>query len=133
MNTAAAKEISVAQTLVEITEALIQDTHPGPDGCCNADRIAFIMDVLGHEEIDLNQTYNYALVQKSKDPNVVEASKHIAMLQLDYLKRAYDHDHVDDETYKLRSAGLFLDVRKMDWHYDHLIKGMPTPPFIFIH
>lgn len=133
MNIAAAKEKSVARTLAELLEDLISDEHPGPDGCANTDRIVFIMEVLGCEEININQTYNFTPVVRSKNPHLVEASLHIAYLQLDYLKRAYDNEHMDDETYDLHKARLLLDLNKMRWHYDHLIAGNPTPPFPFIH
>lgn len=123
----------MAQTLAEIIENLTGDNHPGPDGCGNVDRILFIMDVLKCEEINLNQTYNFGPVMQSKDPNLVEASKHIAMLQLDYLRRAHDHEHLAEEEYDLHKARLILDINKIEWHYDHLIKGEPTPPFKFIN
>lgn len=123
----------MALTLTEILERLTSDTHPGPDGCNNLDRLAFIMEVLGCEMINLNEHYNFAPVLHSKTPDLIEASKHIAMLQLDYLKRAHENDHIDELSYQHQKASLILDINKLDWHYEHLIEGRPTPPFRFIH
>lgn len=120
-------------TLPEIIENLTSDTHPGPDGCNNIDRLVFILEVLGCETIDLNENYNFAPVLMCKTPDLVEASKHIAMLQLDYLKLAHTNDHLDDLSYQHQKASLILDINKLDWHYEHLISGRPTPPFKFIN
>lgn len=133
MNTAAAKEKSVARTLDEIIVEVCEDTHPGPDGCSNSDRLHFIMEVLECEVINLNATYNFTPVTRCKTPDLIEASKHIALLQLDYLKQAKVNEHIEEDEYDLHKARLILDIRRLDWHYDHVVAGKPTPPFPFIH
>lgn len=121
-------------SLEQITEELMYDTRPsGTDGCSNVDRIAFILEVMEIEHLDLNQKFSFEDVPKCKDISMVEATKHLALLQLEYISRAHYHGHVSIDDYNLHSSVLILAIQRINWHLEHLGMDRPTPPFPFIH
>lgn len=134
MTGAAAKECRVQRSLTEITTDLMEDTRPnGPDGCSNTDRIAFIVEVMEVEHIDLNAKYDFSNITECKDISMVEACKHLALLQLDYINRAHYHYHLSTDDLNLHTSMLILAIQKINWHLHHLGMDRPTPPFPFIH
>lgn len=121
-------------SLEQITYDLMTDQRPGAaDGCSNVDRIAFIMEVYGVETIDLNAKYDFSQVPTCKDISMVEATKHLALLQLDYVHRAYEHGHLSIDDMNLHTSVLILAIQRINWHLEHLGMDRPTPPFPFIH
>lgn len=134
MTAADVKECPVPLSLEQITEELMTDPRPGgADGCSNVDRIGFIMEVMGCSTIDLNATYDFTAVPQCKDISMVEATKHLALLQLEYINRAYYHHHMDIDQLNIHSSHLILAIQRMNWHLEHLGMDRPTPPFPFIH
>lgn len=117
-------------TLEEIHEALAVDHRPtGADGCSNADRLSFISQVFGLEELDLTLPYDFTTVMDESDPVIIAAVQHLAFLKLDYLNRLYDHGHVDRATYDSLSAPLILSIQRIGHHLHFAEQGLPTPPF----
>lgn len=134
MTGAAVKECRVQRSLTEITNDLMNDNRPGgADGCSNVDRIAYIVEVLGVSEIDLNMKFDFSSIIECKDIETVEACKHLALLQLDYINRAHYHFHLSTEDLNLHTSVLILAIQKINWHLHHLGMDRRTPPFPFIH
>lgn len=121
------------RTLDEITVELLTDTRPGLDGCSNADRVYYIAEVMECGPIDVNQVFDFGPAIRGDDPELVEAARQLATLQLDYVGRLYANDHLEKHEYEVKSAYLILDIQKLNWHMRHLREGKATPPFPFIH
>lgn len=117
----------------DIAHDLTSDTSPGADGCSNADRITYIGQVFGHTTIRLGEKMDFSHVPACTDIAIVNASKHLALLQLDFLKRSYDHYLIEIGDFQTGSATLILDIQRMNWHLQHLQQDVPTPPFPYIH
>lgn len=118
----------------EIAQCLVEDDRPsGNDGAANSDRLRYILEVFGCESIDIYAAYDYTNVSACKDPDMVEACKHLAILQMQYLRECADHGLIEREESDVKAAFLVLGIQKMNWHLDHLEKGRKTPPFPFIH
>lgn len=121
-------------SLEDITYELHTDTRPnGPDGCSNTDRLAYVLDIFECDHISLNEEYDWTQVTKSDDLDMVQASKHLALLQLDYFHRMYQNRHMDLATFNVKSSVLFLGLQRINWHIDHMERGVTTPPFPSIH
>jgi hypothetical protein len=133
LNDAAVKESPVLDR-EQITYELMNDTRPiGPDGCSNQDRILYVVEVFECEVIDLTSTYDFTNAVRCKDTSVVEATKHLALLQLDYHSRLHYHNHITTDELNFHTATLILAIQRINWHLDHLKRDVPTPPFPFIH
>lgn len=122
------------RSLEDITYELINDTRPnGPDGCSNADRIDYILEVFECDSVSLNEDYDWKEVSKSDDPEMVVAAKHLALLQLDWFHRLYYNGFMTIDAFNVKSSVIILGVQRINWHIAHLERGVLTPPFPSIH
>lgn len=126
-------ECSVQPSLNELAYFIATNTQPQMDGCSNADRTAYIVEVLGCTELDLGAPIDYGLALANDCPEFVQASIHLAKLQMQYLYAAQYAGYISDDDTMLKAAWFELYIRKMDWHLWHLQQDKPTPPFQFIH
>jgi hypothetical protein len=131
---AVAKEYRVQVNLSDLALELVNDDRPiGPDGCSNAERFNFIMQVFESESLNLNEKFDYSIVLLCRDISMVEASKHIAILQLQYVYMLGAHGLIEQEEIDLNSAVITLAIQRINWHLEHLSMDRPTPPFKFLH
>ena len=120
-------------SLDEIAYYICADERVGMDGCSNQDRTNYVCEVMGTDAINLNSNIDYRFALHSDCPEFVQASIHLAKLQLQFIEGARLAGWVDDQFAELQLAFYDLTIRKMGWHLEHLQKDVPTPPFPFIH
>lgn len=121
-------------SLEEITEELISDDRPnGADGCSNVDRIRYVLSVFECESINLNEEYDWSRAVFCPEYEMVLSAKHLALLQFDLFHRAYYNRHLTLDEFNVKAAVLTLGIQKINWHLDHMERGLRTPPFPSIH
>lgn len=121
-------------TKTDIAQIVASDQRPsGVDGCSNYDRVVYIASVFECESFDIDAEWDFTGIIQCMDLDMVEACKHIAILQLQYLKECGDYGLIDLAEVSTRTAFLTLAIQKMNWHLHHLGMGRKTPPFPFIH
>lgn len=121
------------RTIDEITLELLVDNRPGVDGFSNADRVSYVCAVMKCGPIELDTMYDFSPVLACQEEEVVEASKQVATLQLDYMRRLYEHRYLEKTDYEIITASLILDIQRLGWHLRHVAEGKITPPFPFIN
>lgn len=114
----------------DIAQMVSHDARPsGPDGASNSDRIHFIFEVFGCEEIDLDAHYDFAKINECKDLDMVEACKHLAIIKMQYTKELVDYGLLEPIQCDITLNFLTLVVQRINWHLQHLGMGRRTPPF----
>lgn len=120
-------------TLDFLANLIGTQTTIGMDGCSNVDRVRFVMEAMGVDQIDLNEQVDYTLALDSDNPTFVEAAIHLAKLQIQYIAAAHYSGYLTDDNNAMKMAVYTLIIEKMCWHLKHLNMDVPTPPYGFIH
>lgn len=121
------------KTKSDVASVVALDSTIGTDGHSNYDRVVYVCTVFQMEYLDLECKFDFSSIIQCQEPDVVLASKHLAVLQLAYWNGMFNAGLVMEENHALSTAQLILDIQKITWHYDHLIEGKITPPYQFIH
>ncbi len=127
------KESGVGKTKSDVAAEVAYDSRIGVDGSTNFDRVNYVAQVFETEFIDLDMKFDFSAIRNCPDPEMVMASKHLAILQLSYWNGLLDAGLVMTDNHLMATSQLVLDINKITWHYDHMIKGAVTPPYQFIH
>ena len=117
-------------TPAEITAAIIKDTTPRADGMSNRERVATVLATFGAETIDFDEVFDYGVALVCGDPYIVNAWKHLAILQGVYAETLYIYQWIDEDDYYRISDYLRCVILNLDHHIRCLYAGTYTPLYI---
>lgn len=110
-------------TRADIATALIFDDKKRSDGLSNRERVAAVLAGFGAERIDFEEVFDYGTPFSCWDPFIVEAWRHLAILQTVYVETLYIYQWIDEDKYLHLIDYLTCVVRNLSWHIEMIFSG----------